>query len=153
MSEPAAPWLVRVTGTDAVAASAVASAGSFWTRFRGLMGRAALPPGEGLYIPGNSIHMFFMRFPIDALFVSAPEHDGTRRVVACRRNLRPWIGLVMPVRGAAGVVELEAGAIERAGLQAGAIVRFEAAGPSASGSPAGGASTGVSVGASRDAAA
>lgn len=135
MSEPAAPWLVRVTGTDAVAASAVASAGSFWGRFRGLMGRAALSHGEGLYIPGNSIHMFFMRFPIDALFVSAPQQDGARRVVACRPNLRPWTGIVMPVRGAAGVVELETGAIERAGLQAGAAVRFEAAGSSASGSP------------------
>jgi uncharacterized membrane protein (UPF0127 family) len=137
MTEPAAPWLVRVAATDAVAASAVASADSFWGRFRGLMGRAALAPGTGLYIPGNSIHMFFMRFPIDALFVSGPDASGARTVIACRPNLRPWTGLVMPVGGAAGVVELEAGAIERAGLQAGAVVRFETAG-SVAGASSGG---------------
>jgi uncharacterized membrane protein (UPF0127 family) len=140
VSEPAAPWLVRVAGTDAVVASSVAFAGSFWARFRGLMGRAALLPGEGLYIPGNSIHMFFMRFPIDALFVSAPDELGERRVVACRTNLRPWTGLVMPVRGAVGVVELQAGASDRAGIQVGAVVRFQAAGSAASGSLRGGAS-------------
>jgi uncharacterized membrane protein (UPF0127 family) len=131
VSEPAAPWLVRVIGSDAVVASDVHIAGSFWGRFRGLMGRAALVPGEGLYIAGNSIHMFFMRFPIDALFVSAPDDGGVRRVVACRPHLRPWTGLVMPIRGAKGVVELEAGAIGRSGVQAGAAVRFEAAGSDA----------------------
>ncbi|MEA2623025.1 MAG: uncharacterized protein QOH61_1935 [Chloroflexota bacterium] len=144
MSEPAAPWQVRVTGTDAVAAATVASAGSFWGRFRGLMGRGSLPAGEGLYIPGNSIHMFFMRFPIDALFVSGPDASGARQVVACRPNLRPWTGIVMPVRGAAGVVELAAGAIERGGLQAGATVLFEAAGSSA-GASSDGVSRGVAA--------
>jgi uncharacterized membrane protein (UPF0127 family) len=108
-----------------VLARRVAFADSFWGRFMGLMGRASLPDGEGLYIPGNSIHMFFMRFPIDALFVGKPDASGARSVVACRPNLRPWTGLVMPVHGAAGVVELPAGAIERAGVQAGAVVRFE----------------------------
>lgn len=114
-----------VPGTGAVLAARVQSANSFWARFMGLMGRGSLPAGEGLYIPGNSIHMFFMRFSIDALFVAAPDAAGTRSVVACRPNLRPWTGLVMPVSGAAGVVELPAGAIERAGVQAGAVIRFE----------------------------
>lgn len=103
----------------------------------GLMGRPGLAADEGLYIPGNSIHMFFMRFPIDALFVGKPDATGTREVVACRPDLSPWTGLVLPVRGAEGVVELPAGTIERAGLQAGAAVRFEASGSSPTGTAAG----------------
>jgi uncharacterized membrane protein (UPF0127 family) len=144
LTEPSAPWLVRAAGTGAVAARQVDEARSFWGRFRGLMGRASLPDGEGLYIAGNSIHMFFMRFPIDALFVSGPDASGARQVVACRPNLRPWTGIVMPVRGAAGVVELAAGAIERGGLQAGATVLFEAAGSSA-GASSDGVSRGVAA--------
>jgi uncharacterized membrane protein (UPF0127 family) len=143
--EPPSPWTVRVAGPgagpdtaietgsgaiaiaarEAVLARRVASADSFWGRFMGLMGRASLPDDEGLYIPGNSIHMFFMRFPIDAVFVGQPDASGARPVVACRPGLRPWTGLVMPVRDAAGVVELPVGTIARAGIQAGAELRFE----------------------------
>jgi uncharacterized membrane protein (UPF0127 family) len=89
------------------------------------MGRDALPVGEGLFLADSSIHMFFMRFPIDALFVSTPDAAGERRVVGVRPDLRPWTGLVMPVKGAAGVVELPAGTLARAGIQAGSAVRFE----------------------------
>ena len=128
--EPAAPWTIRVMRPDAapetVLARKVSSADSFWGRFMGLMGRGSLPADEGLYIPGNSIHMFFMRFAIDAVFVGKPDAAGERAVVGCRPRLRPWIGLVMPVRGAAGVVELPVGAIDRAGIQVGAVLRFEA---------------------------
>jgi uncharacterized membrane protein (UPF0127 family) len=105
-------------------AERVVGANGFWGRFRGLMGREALPDGEGLYLAESSIHMFFMRFPIDALFVGTPDASGERRVVDVRPRLRPWTGLVMPVKGAAGVVELAAGTLERAGVQAGNAVRF-----------------------------
>jgi uncharacterized membrane protein (UPF0127 family) len=98
----------------------------FWARFRGLMGRPSLAPDEGLYLPDTSIHMFFMRFPIDALFVAPAAENGRRRVVAVRQRLRPWVGIVLPVRGAAGVVELPAGAIDRAGVQVGDEVWFDA---------------------------
>jgi len=109
----------RLTGGESVIAARVSFARSFWARFRGLMGRASLAPDEGLYIPGNSIHMFFMRFPIDAVFLSAPEADGRRTIVGCRPALRPWFGLVMPVKGAQGVVELPSGTIGRTGIQVG----------------------------------
>jgi uncharacterized membrane protein (UPF0127 family) len=89
------------------------------------MGRASLPGGEGLWIPDSSIHMFFMRFPIDALFVSAPDPIGSRRVVAIRSDLRPWTGLVLPVKGAEGVVELPAGTLAAAGVQPGDEVVLE----------------------------
>src|SRR5207248_2382577 len=38
-------------------------------RMKGLLGRDALEPGEGILLrPAGSIHMLFMRFPIDAIF-------------------------------------------------------------------------------------
>ena len=38
------------------------------------MGRPVLPPGHGLWIPStNGIHMFFMRFAIDAVFLGKVE--------------------------------------------------------------------------------
>jgi len=44
--------------------------GSLWAKFVGLMGRSSLAAGAGLWLPdSNGIHMMFMRFPIDAVFV------------------------------------------------------------------------------------
>ncbi len=88
---------------------------SFWAKFMGLMGRAALPPGNGLWLPGeNGIHMLFMRFPIDVVFVSRPTEGGSgpRRVLAARRSVPPWRGVVWRVGGAKGILELPAGTIE-----------------------------------------
>lgn len=116
--------LVRAGADGAPLVARLTVARSFWGRFRGLMGHATLAADEGLYLPVNSIHMLFMRFPIDALFLDAPDDEGLQRVVATRPGLRPWTGIVLPVRGAAGVVELPAGAIERAGLVAGDAVRL-----------------------------
>ena len=120
----AAPLVVRTAGGELIAQH-VEQARSFWARFKGLMGRASLEPGTGLYLADSSIHMFFMRFPIDALFVAAPDATGRRRVVAIRPDLPPWRGLVLPVKGAAGVVELPAGSIAAAGVQLGDVVVFE----------------------------
>ena len=64
-----------------------------------------LPEGTGLNImPCNSIHMMFMRFPIDAVF-----YNQERTVTRVARNLRPWVGLAFGGRGAKGVIELPAG--------------------------------------------
>lgn len=101
---------------------------SFGQRFMGLMGRASLAEGEGLYLPTSSIHMFFMRFAIDALFVSAPRADGARRVVGMREHLPPWRGIVLPVRGAQGVVELPAGTLRVHDVQVGDELVFEPCG-------------------------
>jgi uncharacterized membrane protein (UPF0127 family) len=84
------------------------------------MGHAALASGDGLWLPdSNGIHMMFMRFPIDAVFVGRPDLDGSRQVVALRRALRPWTGIVWYVRGAHGVVELPVGAIDASGTEVG----------------------------------
>jgi hypothetical protein len=98
---------------------------SFARRFMGLMGRSSLAEDEGLYLPTSSIHMMFMRFAIDALFLSAPATDGTRRVVGVREHLPPWRGLVLPVRGARAVVELPAGRLAAAGVSVGDEVVIE----------------------------
>ena len=55
----------------------------------GLMGRPSLAPGAGLWLPdSNGIHMMFMRFPIDAVFVGQPDpaRDGARPVVSVHRG-------------------------------------------------------------------
>jgi uncharacterized membrane protein (UPF0127 family) len=108
-----------------VVAAHVAAAASLWGRFMGLMGRTSLPADEGLWLPGvGSIHMMFMRFPIDCVFVGAESDDGTREVLAARRSLPPWRGIVWTVRGAKGVVELAAGALDRSGTVVGDRVRL-----------------------------
>jgi uncharacterized protein len=68
--------------------------------------RSRLEPGEALAIePCASIHMFFMRFSIDAIF-----YDRQQRVTKVRRRVLPWIGLAFGGPGARGVVELASGA-------------------------------------------
>jgi uncharacterized membrane protein (UPF0127 family) len=75
------------------------------------MGRRAIAPDEGLFIrPTNSIHMFFMRFAIDAVFC-----DRDLRVVKVVRGLGPW--RMAGARGAKIVIELPVGAAE--GVQPG----------------------------------
>ncbi len=104
--------------TGAVVADHATSATNPWTRFRGLMLRSALGPGEGLIIrPCSSIHMMFMRFPIDAVFF-----DKDQRVTKVARNVRPWRGLAFGGRGAKCVIELPLGAA--AGIEAGHQLAF-----------------------------
>lgn len=93
-------------------------ADSFWTRFRGLMGRSELAAGEGmLFRPGGSVHMFFMKFPLDVVFC-----DRELRVVAIRPQVQPW--KTAGVRGAKVTVELAAGEAAARGLEAGTQLRL-----------------------------
>jgi len=120
-------FAVRVIDRDATLASGVGTARSLWARFRGLMGRSGLAEGEGLWFPGDtSIHMLFMRFPIDALFLAPDAEPDTWRVVAVRPELPPWRGVVWWVRGAKGCLELAAGRAAACGVSAGDRLRFEA---------------------------
>ena len=122
------PWRLRDLSRDTIVAERVAIADSFWARFRGLMLRPSLAPGEGLYLATTSIHMLFMRFPIDALFVSAPDAEGVRIVRAVRPHLPAWRGIVLPVRGAEAVIELAAGTLARASVEVGDAVHLGPAG-------------------------
>ena len=104
-------------------AGRVEVADSFSARFLGLMGRASLRAGSGLWLTGTSnIHMFFMRFPIDAVFLGRPAADGGRPVVAVHASLRPWTGIVWYARGADGCLELPAGSAAASGTAVGDVV-------------------------------
>jgi len=72
---------------------------SFWARGRGLMGRASLPDSYALIIfPESSIHTFFMRVPIDVLFV-----DRSDKVVGLREAMPPADCLPVWHPGAVGM--------------------------------------------------
>ena len=74
------------------------------TRLKGLLGRSGLDPGEGmLFRPAGSIHMFFMRFALDAIFC-----DRDLVVIDVERGLRPW--RMASRKGAKIVVEVADGA-------------------------------------------
>jgi len=80
---------------------------------RGLLGRKELPDGEGILLrPAGSVHTFFMRFPIDVVFL-----DRDLRVVSVARDVPPW--KARGARGAKAVLELAAGEIARRKLVAG----------------------------------
>ena len=75
-----------------------------FARSKGLLGRASLEAGEAmLFRPAGSIHMFFMRFAIDAVFC-----DRDLVVLGVSRDLRPW--RIAGHKGAKVVVELPVGA-------------------------------------------
>src|SRR4051812_44384916 len=132
---------------EADLAERVEVATSLWAKFMGLMGRPSLPPGDGLWLASsNGIHMFFMRFPIDAVFLSkagasagagggagagsgsrsgAVSGGAERRVVSISRNLPAWRGIVPFVRGADGVLEFPAGTIAATRTVVGDVVLLE----------------------------
>jgi uncharacterized membrane protein (UPF0127 family) len=88
-------------------------ADSAWGRMRGLLGRKGLESGEGLLLsPASSIHMFFMRFAIDVVFVA-----GDGEVVKVVPNVRPW--RLAAARGARMALELPAGEAARRGVSVG----------------------------------
>jgi uncharacterized protein len=111
---------LRLTKQDGrVVAEPLEVADNVVSRGLGLIGRSRLPENGGLLIHGcNGIHMMFMRFPIDAVFV---DKKGT--VVKTYRRLLPWIGLVPLVWRADKVAELPAGAIDRHGIKVGDQLR------------------------------
>jgi|SRR5579884_969650 len=89
-----------------------------WSRMRGLMGRAALEPEEGILLrPCGSVHTLFMRFPIDVVFC-----DGDLRVVAVRPEVPPWRGAAK--RRAKVAIELAAGEAARRGVAEGSQLRL-----------------------------
>lgn len=89
-------------------------ADSFLTRFAGLMFRKKLPAATGLFLaPCNSVHMCFMRFAIDVVYL-----DKEYNIIKVVKHLRPWIGVSMYAKAWA-VLEMTAGEAERCGLEVG----------------------------------
>ena len=89
-------------------------ADTFLKRFLGLMGRKNLLRGHGLLIsPCNSIHMFFMRFAIDVVYLD--ENFVVKKIV---QNLPAWIGFSI-CWGAKSVLEFPAGEVDRLKIEVG----------------------------------
>ncbi len=83
-------------------------------RMKGLLGENYLPDGEGLQItPCSSVHMFFMRFAIDVIFL-----DQKNRVVGLCRQLKPY-HLSPLFFNSCCAIELPAGKIDQTQTQQG----------------------------------
>jgi len=98
-------------------------ADSFFSRLLGLMFKVKLERGLILEIPsgrgrrGSGIHMFFMRIPLDVIFL-----DEGKNVVDMV-NLKPW-QTYTPKKAARYVVELEEGAFKSSGVEIGDVLDF-----------------------------
>lgn len=101
-----------------ILAQNVEVADTFWRRFRGLMLRRRFPRGSALLFklsrPGRyGVHMFFVRFPIDLLYLNSKF-----LVIDMCQTLRPW-RVHRPKVKANYIVELPAGTISRARIKLG----------------------------------
>lgn len=104
---PSAAWAIRNARTQHLLADRLETAFDSLSRRRGLLGRDGLDQGTALIIaPCSSIHMFFMRFPIDVVFAG---RDG--RIVKVCHRLRPW--RIAFGRGAYAAIEMPQGALSR----------------------------------------
>jgi len=113
-------WKVNNETRQRLLADGAERATSFLQRFKGLMGRRSMAVGEGLHIvPCNSIHTFFMRIPIDVLFL-----DAQGRIVKQMPALPPWRATSVYFQ-ARSVLELPAGVLAASGTQEGDVLHFE----------------------------
>jgi uncharacterized membrane protein (UPF0127 family) len=104
---------LRNARTHACLADHLVTAFDSASRRTGLLHRDTFPEGHALIIaPTNAIHTWFMRFPIDVVFVAK---DG--RVVKLRSTLRPW--RIAGAWRAHAVIELAAGSLDRSGTAPG----------------------------------
>lgn len=121
------PRLLRIRNLtrQTVLGDRVEIAASSAERRKGLLGRTGLADGEGLWIvPCESVHTFFMRFPIDLVYL-----DRRGRIRKVRSNVRPW--RLSACLTAHSILELPAGTIRATQTQPGDVVEIEpsAAGP------------------------
>lgn len=109
---------VRNTTRQTLLATRLKVAGSGATRRKGLLGRDGLGQGEGLWIvPCESVHTFFMRFPIDLVYL-----DRNHRVRKVRSAVGPW--RMSACFTAHSVLELPTGVIRTSRTERGDTVEF-----------------------------
>lgn len=89
-------------------------ADSSFKRMKGLLGKDTLESNSALLITAcNSIHMFFMKFAIDVIFI-----DKTHKVVGLSENIRPF--MLSPIFWRAScAIELPVGTIKATQTQVG----------------------------------
>jgi uncharacterized protein len=102
-----------IAGDGRVVCEECTVAHTMFTRMRGLLGKRGLDSGEGLLIrPAPSIHTFFMRFPIDVVFLSRQGE-----VLKVAERVAPW--RARSCRHSYAVLELAAGEAGRRGIALG----------------------------------
>ncbi|MBF6568769.1 MAG: DUF192 domain-containing protein [Candidatus Binataceae bacterium] len=108
----------------AILCARLEDAGGLGGKSRGLLGRDGLDPDMGMLFKAGRLepfmwmHMFFMRFPIDILFL-----DRHRHVLRICHSLKPW-RLSPPVWGAGYALELASGAASRIGTENGDLIEI-----------------------------
>ena len=117
--------LLQVTNKTrmAVLATRLTLADTPQSRQKGLLGRDRLASGEGLWIiPCQAIHMFFMQFSIDLVYI-----DRQKRVRKIRSNIAPW--RISACLTAHSVLELPAGIVRETGTRRGDLLEISAIQP------------------------
>jgi uncharacterized protein len=95
-------------------------ADTFFKKLTGLLGTKEFPGYEGLFFPGvRSIHTFFMRYPIDVLFLT-PEN----MVCVAAEAVKPF-RVLLGGREASSVIELRTGTIVEKGIKQGDSINLE----------------------------
>jgi uncharacterized protein len=102
-----------------IVADSLDVADTFLKSLIGLMGRSSLRRGQGLWIrPCQSIHTFWMRFPIDVLFL---DHEGI--IVHLIESMKPF-RISKHILKARSVLELPAFSIQGTDTQLGDRIEF-----------------------------
>jgi hypothetical protein len=100
-------------------------------RNKGLLGRKGLPPGGGLWIvPCESVHTFFMKFPIDLVYL-----DRKKQIKKLRSAVPAW--RLSACFSAHSILELPAGTIRSSQTDYGDTLEFSPASSSAENSGGG----------------
>lgn len=108
------------TTQGVVLADRVRCADTFFSRLIGLLRTPVLSTGEGLWIsPCTSVHTWFMRYPIDVIFLDA------KGIVLQSATMRPW-RMSRIVWKSQGCLELPAGTIEQARTRIGDRIQLDA---------------------------
>ena len=111
---------MKIIKNHTVLTEKASRAHSPWARLKGLLGRRALLPNEALVLsPCNSIHTFFMHFPIDVIFI-----DSRGEVLRLYSHLKPNRLTGIHWR-AKEVIEVASGTIEQWKIKTGDMLKFE----------------------------
>lgn len=109
--------------TGRIVAKKLHHARNFRQRLAGLIPYRQLPDGEGILLtPCNSVHTFFMRFPIDVAYL-----DRELRVLSVHANVKPW-RVLLARRKAFHVLETAAGVMATAGIEPGHKLQIRSSG-------------------------
>ena len=110
---------VRNQTRNAVLGDAVDVADTSAKRRAGLLKHTRLEPGDGLWIiPCESVHTFFMKFPIDLVYL-----DKKKKVRKVRKAVPAW--RLSACLTAHSILELPAGTAEKTGTQKGDELSIE----------------------------